>query len=144
MRPTNTTAPRAAPEASLQPATLVRLTNSASTHGRGGSGRRSGDPEEDPGGMISYTMGDDNLERSFIKLESGNWNGFSAYISRSKTDSDLWRGPGSIDREHIEGKIKYEFDEDTFIKFGYVHNDFFDYDSPSGPESVFEDDYYYG
>lgn len=102
------------------------------------------DPEDDPGGMISYTMGDDNLERSFIKLESGNWNGFSAYISRSKTDSDLWRGPGSIDREHIEGKIKYEFDEDTFIKFGYVHNDFFDYDSPSGPESVFEDDYYYG
>ena len=102
------------------------------------------DTSETPGGMISYTMGDDDLERSFIKLETGNWNGLSAYISRSKTDSSLWRGPGTIDREHIEGKIKYEFDEDTFVKFGYVHNDFFDYDSPSGPESTFEDDYYYG
>nr|WP_321441368.1 TonB-dependent receptor [uncultured Hyphomonas sp.] len=101
------------------------------------------DTSDTPGGMISYTMGDDNLERSFIKLETGNWNGLSAYVSRSKTDSDLWRGPGTIDREHIEGKIKYEFDEDTFIKFGYVHNDFNDYDSPSAPESVFDNDYYY-
>ncbi|WP_299950260.1 TonB-dependent receptor [Hyphomonas sp. BRH_c22] len=102
------------------------------------------DTSDTPGGMISYTMGDDNLERSFIKLETGNINGLSAYISRSKTDSNLWRGPGTIDREHIEGKIKYEFDEDTFIKFGYVHNDFFDYDSPSAPESTFENNYYYG
>ena len=101
------------------------------------------DTSDTPGGMISYTMGDDNLERSFIKLETGNINGLSAYVSRSKTDSNLWRGPGTIDREHIEGKIKYEFDADTFIKFGYVHNDFNDYDSPSGPESVFESDYYY-
>lgn len=102
------------------------------------------DTSDEPGGMIAYTLGDDNLERSFIKLETGNWNGLSAYISRSKTDSDLWRGPGTIDREHIEGKIKYEFDADTFLTFGYVHNDFFDYDSPSGPEALFEDDYYYG
>ena len=102
------------------------------------------DTSEDPGAILSYTMGDDNLERSFIKLETGEWAGFSAYLSRSKTDSDLWRGPGTIDREHIEGKIKYAFDEDTFIKFGYVHNDFFDYDSPSGPASLFENDYYYG
>ncbi|KCZ58742.1 hypothetical protein HY30_03130 [Hyphomonas chukchiensis] len=102
------------------------------------------DTSDTPGGMLSYTMGDDNLERSFIKLETGNINGLSAYVSRSKTDSDLWRGPGTIDREHIEGKIKYEFDADTFIKFGYVHNDFFDYDSPSAPESTFDNDYYYG
>ena len=101
-------------------------------------------PSDEAGGKISYTIGDDNLERSFIKLETGDINGFSAYISRSKTDSDLWRGPGSIDREHIEGKIRYEFDSDTSLQFNYVHNDFFDYDSPSGPESAFEEDYYYG
>lgn len=99
---------------------------------------------EDPGGMISYTIGDDDLERSFIKLETGDWNGFSAYISRSKTDSGLWRGAGSIDREHIEGKVRYEWDDDTYIQAGYVANEFFDYDSPSGPASVFENDYFYG
>lgn len=102
------------------------------------------DTSDEMGGTLAYTIGDDNLERSFIKLETGDLNGFSAYISRSKTDSDLWRGPGSIDREHIEGKAKYEFDEDTVLTAGYVANEFFDYDSPSAPESVFEDDYYYG
>ncbi|MAN74566.1 MAG: TonB-dependent receptor [Henriciella sp.] len=101
-------------------------------------------PSDEAGGMIAYTIGDDNLERSFIKLETGDLNGLSAYISRSKTDSDLWRGPGSIDREHIEGKVVYEFDADTILSAGYVANEFFDYDSPSGPESLFEDDYYYG
>lgn len=101
-------------------------------------------PSDEAGGMLSYTIGDDNLERSFIKLETGDINGFSAYVSRSKTDSDLWRGPGSIDREHIEGKVRYEFDADTSLQFNYVHNDFFDYDSPSGPQALFEADYYYG
>ncbi len=102
------------------------------------------DPADEMGGVISYTVGDFDLERSFIKLETGNINGFSAYVSRSKTDSGLWRGAGSIDREHIEGKIKYEFDADTSITAGYIANEFFDYDSPSGPESAFENDYYYG
>lgn len=102
------------------------------------------DTSEKPGGMISYSVGDFDLERSFIKLETGEWNGFSAYLSRSKTDSGLWRGAGTIDREHIEGKIKYEWDADTKLTFGYVANEFFDYDSPSGPESRFESDYDYG
>ncbi|MEP2602303.1 MAG: Plug domain-containing protein, partial [Paraglaciecola sp.] len=62
------------------------------------------DPSDKMGGLVSMTIGDDNLQRSFVKLETGDINGFKAFISRSKTDSDLWRGPGTIDREHIEGK----------------------------------------
>ncbi|MAK59633.1 MAG: TonB-dependent receptor [Ponticaulis sp.] len=96
------------------------------------------------GGVLSYTMGDDDLERSFVRLDTGDLNGLSAYISRSKTDSGLWRGAGSIDREHIEGKIVYEWDADTYIQAGYVANEFFDYDSPSGPAATFENDYFYG
>ena len=96
------------------------------------------DPSDEMGGMISYTTGDDSLRRSFVKFETGDINGFSGYFSRSKTDSDLWRGAGTIDREHIEAKLRYEFDADTFIQAGYVSNDFFDYDSPSGSRSTFE------
>ena len=86
------------------------------------------DPSEDLGGTISYTVGDDNLQRTFLKFETGQIGGFSAYLSRSKTDSDLWRGPGTIDREHFEGKAQFEFDEDTILKATYVSNDFFDFD----------------
>ena len=78
-------------------------------------------PSDEAGGVLSYTIGDDSLERSFVKLETGDINGFSAYISRSKTDSDLWRGPGTIDREHIEGKLRYEFDTDTFLQRRRLH-----------------------
>ncbi|WP_041535489.1 TonB-dependent receptor [Parvularcula bermudensis] len=101
------------------------------------------DPAEEFGGVLQYTIGDFDLERSFIKLETGRIGGFTGYISRSKTDSNLWRGPGSIDREHIEAKAKYEFDDDTYLRAIYVANDFFDYDSPSGTEATFDANYGY-
>lgn len=81
--------------------------------------------------MVSVAFGDFDLQRTFVKLQSGNINGFSGYVSRSKTDTELWRGPGTVDREHIEAKAQYEFDDNTFIKAQMVYNDFFDYDSPS-------------
>jgi iron complex outermembrane receptor protein len=95
-------------------------------------------PSDEAGGIVSYTLGDDDLQRSFVKLETGDINGFSAYVSRSKTDSNLWRGPGTIDREHIEAKARYAFDSDTFVQASYVSNDFFDYDSPSNSRAGFD------
>lgn len=89
------------------------------------------DTSEEFSAVVSVAFGDFGLQRSFVKLESGDLNGFSAYVSRSKTDTELWRGPGTVDREHIEGKARYEFDDDTFISAQLVYNDFFDFDSPS-------------
>tara|TARA_Y100000780_G_scaffold41994_1_gene34223 strand:+ start:287422 stop:289764 length:2343 start_codon:yes stop_codon:yes gene_type:complete len=100
-------------------------------------------PSEEMGGMVAVTVGDFDLQRTFVKLETGDIDGFRAYVSRSKTDSDLWRGPGTIDREHIEAKALYEFG-DSYIQATMVSNDFFDYDSPSAPASTFASDYYYG
>jgi iron complex outermembrane receptor protein len=99
-------------------------------------------PSDEMGGVASVTLGDFNLQRTFLKLETGDIDGFKAYVSRSKTDSDLWRGPGTIDREHIEGKALYEFG-DSYIRATYVSNDFHDYDSPSATAETFENDYYY-
>ncbi len=33
--------------------------------------------------------------------------GLSAYVSRSKIGGELWRGPGTIDRDHCEGKVSW-------------------------------------
>ncbi|MBL4602494.1 MAG: TonB-dependent receptor, partial [Emcibacteraceae bacterium] len=95
-------------------------------------------PSNEPSASLQITFGDDNLQRTFIKLETGDLDGFSGYVSRSKTDSDLWRGPGTIDREHFEGKIRYEFDDDSYISAQIVHNDFFDYDSPSVSRAAYD------
>ena len=96
------------------------------------------DTAEELGGTLAFTVGDDNLQRSFIKFETGQIGGFSAYVSRSKTDSDLWRGPGTIDREHIEAKAQFAFGANTVLTAKYVANDFFDFDSPSGSRATFE------
>ncbi len=89
------------------------------------------DPSDEFGGTISHAWGDDNLNRSFVKVQTGRIGPFSAYVARSKTDSDLWRGGGYIDREHWEAKAKFELGLDTALTLKYVANDFFDYDSPS-------------
>ncbi len=102
------------------------------------------EPTEEFGVMVSMTAGDYDLERSFIKVNTGSLGGFRGYVSRSKTDSDLWRGPGSIDREHYEAQLRFDISDDTFLKAGYVSNDFFDYDSPSGTDATFAANYEYG
>ncbi|PZR37444.1 TonB-dependent receptor [Caulobacter segnis] len=87
-------------------------------------------PGETAGGKVSQTFGEDNLTRTFLRLETGEHKGFSAYASGSVINSDQWRGPGTIDREHYEGKIRWDFGSGD-LTFQTVHNDYFDYDSPS-------------
>ena len=90
----------------------------------------STNPAREAGISSSYTLGSDSLRRSFVKVQTGEHEGLSAYFSRSKIDGDLWRGPGTIDREHLEGKVRYQFGEGQELLFRAVHNDFHDYDSP--------------
>ncbi|MBL8266115.1 MAG: TonB-dependent receptor [Steroidobacter sp.] len=89
------------------------------------------DPADEFGITLAQTIGSDDLRRSFIKIESGEIGGFSGYLSRSKIDGDLWRGPGTVDREHIEAKARYQFSDTHDLTFQAVYNDFFDYDTPS-------------
>ena len=88
-------------------------------------------PSETAGGSSSFTLGSDALKRGFLRLETGEHAGFSAYASASIIKGDLWRGPGTIDRKHYEGKINYALSNGGNISFQTVHNDYFDYDSPS-------------
>lgn len=69
-------------------------------------------PQNDLAVFVSQTLGDDSL-------------------SRTKLNSDLWRGVGSIDREHWEAQVHTDLGGDSWARFKFVSNDFFDYDSPS-------------
>jgi iron complex outermembrane receptor protein len=89
------------------------------------------DPDDEFGATLSQTWGDSDLNRSFIKINSGKIGPVSAYVSRTKLDSAQWRGGGTIDREHAEAKVKVDLWADAFVDFKWVYNDFFDYDSPS-------------
>ena len=87
-------------------------------------------PADAFGVRLSQTFGSDALRRSFARVESGEHAGFSGYLSGSRIRGDLWRGPGTISRDHIEGKARYRFGESS-LTLQAVSNDYFDYDSPS-------------
>lgn len=88
-------------------------------------------PSETAGGSASFTLGSDALKRGFLRLESGKVGPLSGYVSGSWIKGDLWRGPGTIDRKHYEGKLRYELSNGGDLSFQTVHNDYYDYDSPS-------------
>ncbi|MFZ0269274.1 MAG: TonB-dependent receptor [Caulobacter sp.] len=88
-------------------------------------------PSETAGGSASFTLGSDALKRGFLRLESGKVGPLSGYVSGSWIKGDLWRGPGTIDRKHYEGKLRYDLPNGGDLSFQTVHNDYYDFDSPS-------------
>jgi iron complex outermembrane recepter protein len=87
-------------------------------------------PAEEFGGRVSFSRGSDELLRGFVRLDTGEHNGFSAFGSFSTVSGELWRGPGTIDRDHYEGQLRYRFGEGS-LTLQTVHNKYFDFDSPS-------------
>ena len=88
-------------------------------------------PQDELGLFVSQTFGEDSLKRTFIRVSTGQIGPFKGYVSRTKLDSDLWRGTGTIDREHWEGMLHADLGGDSWARLKFVANDFFDYDSPT-------------
>ncbi|MEH3106037.1 MAG: TonB-dependent receptor [Sphingomonas fennica] len=88
-------------------------------------------PAEDMGAFGQFTIGSNDQRRGFIRLDTGSHGGLSAYASYSRLDADVWRGPGTIDREHVEAKVRYEIDNRSDVTATFLYNDYFDYDSPA-------------
>ncbi len=89
------------------------------------------DPAESFGLTTTLTAGSDNLKRGFLRVDTGEHGGASAYASYSDFSADLWRGPGDINRKHAEGKLRYQAGDGAEATFGVVWNDYFDYDAPA-------------
>ena len=88
-------------------------------------------PQNDFGLFVSQAFGDDSMKRTFIRVNSGTVGPFKAYVSRTKLNSDLWRGAGTVDREHWEAQLLADLGGTSWARFKFVSNDFFDYDSPT-------------
>jgi iron complex outermembrane receptor protein len=87
-------------------------------------------PADTLGATGQFSIGANNLRRGFVRLDTGDLGGLSAYGSYSKLAGDVWRGPGTIDREHAEAKLRFAFG-DHAITARFLYNDYFDFDSPA-------------
>lgn len=88
------------------------------------------DPEREMGAVGQFSIGADSFRRGFLRLDTGDMGGFSAYASYSRLEADVWRGPGFIERDHVEAKARYGFGPHS-LAFRFLYNDYFDYDSPA-------------
>ncbi len=88
-------------------------------------------PQKDMGLFVSQSFGDFDMKRTFIRFSTGQVGPFRAYVSRTKLDTDLWRGEGSVDREHWEGMVHADLGGDSWARFKFVSNKFYDFDSPT-------------
>ncbi|WP_254784312.1 TonB-dependent receptor [Sphingomonas sp. OK281] len=92
---------------------------------------RSIEPQETLGVFASQSFGDFDMKRTFVRVSTGRVGPVKAYVSRTKLDTDLWRGAGSVDREHWEALAHVDLGGSSWARFKFVSNDFFDYDSPT-------------
>lgn len=92
---------------------------------------KSRSPQDQFGIFASGSLGDFNMRRNFIRVSTGKVGPFSAYASRTKLDSNLWRGAGGVHREHWEAQVKADLGGTSWARFKFVSNDFHDNDSPT-------------
>ena len=84
----------------------------ASTSNLGGTVQYySDDPSTEFGGRIGQTFGSDRNRRSYLRVDTGEHRGFSAYISGLNAEADMWAKPYSpTTTRQFNGKAVYQND----------------------------------
>jgi len=82
-------------------------------------------PSHSPGAFASASFGNYNLNRQFLRLESGEigTTGIRGFVSGSRTYNDSWRGPGRTERHHIDSKFLKEFSNGDTISLVATYNE---------------------
>ncbi|AKL44116.1 TPA: TonB-dependent receptor [Serratia marcescens] len=65
-------------------------------------------PAKDFGGFVKQTLGSNSLSKTFARLDTGEYNGFSNWLSYSHTEAKKWRGEGRLYSDKFEMNSLYE------------------------------------
>ncbi|MBT2747101.1 MULTISPECIES: TonB-dependent receptor [unclassified Lysobacter] len=71
----------------------------------------SADPSADFGVRLAQTIGSDSTSRSYVRMDTGDHNGFSAYLSGVFHTTDKWKGEGPQRNTQFNGKFIYAGDD---------------------------------
>jgi iron complex outermembrane receptor protein len=83
----------------------------------------SSDPHKQLGFAISQTMGSDDALRTFARFDTGEHGGFSAYVSGSYSQQDLFVNQRAFNKstgKQFNGKAMYRFDGGTITAFADI------------------------
>jgi iron complex outermembrane receptor protein len=80
-------------------------------------------PRQTFGIAASQSIGSEDGKRSFLRIDSGDYEGLSAYISGQYSEQDLFVNQGAYKQSfgrQLNGKVQYQFDRGTITAFGDV------------------------
>lgn len=75
----------------------------------------SADPDMKAGARISQVMGSDSTHRTFARIDSGDWNGLSGYLSFAHAETDKWKGYGDQKSNQANLKVVYQWGDGNRI-----------------------------
>ncbi|MPT49212.1 MAG: TonB-dependent receptor [Sphingobium sp.] len=81
----------------------------------------SSDPKKEMGLSVSQTFGSEDTLRTFVRFDTGEHGGFSAYFSGHYSEQDLFVNQPAWNKstgKQFNGKLKYEFTGGTITAFG--------------------------
>nr|WP_254063245.1 TonB-dependent receptor [Rhodanobacter sp. L36] len=73
----------------------------------------SSNPDKTMGARITQTMGSDMTHRTYARFDTGDYHGFSMYLSGARTSQDLWNDQSAYNNsseKQFNGKAVYDFD----------------------------------
>ncbi|MBN9319720.1 MAG: TonB-dependent receptor [Caulobacterales bacterium] len=80
----------------------------------------SSDPRQTMGASANATVGSENSKRGFARFDTGEHNGFSAYISGQYVEQDLFVNQGAWKTstgKQLNAKAQYEFERGKIVAF---------------------------
>lgn len=78
----------------------------------------SSNPDKAFGARLSQTLGSYDTSRTFMRVDTGEYNGLSAYVSGEKYDADAWKGHNNPQKsDAVNAKINYNFGDNRVSFF---------------------------
>ena len=75
----------------------------------------SADPDMKPGVRLNQVLGSDSTHRTFARVDSGDYHGFSMYLSFANADTDKWKGFGDQKSNQANLKALYQWGDGNRI-----------------------------
>ncbi|MFN7211717.1 MAG: TonB-dependent receptor [Lysobacteraceae bacterium] len=67
-------------------------------------------PEAERGLVFAQTVGSDDTVRTFARYDTGELDGFSAFLSGAKHDAEKWKGYGAQDSRQVNAQARFATD----------------------------------
>lgn len=77
----------------------------------------SADPDAVAGARINQVIGSDSTTRTFVRLDTGDYHGFSMYVSYDHASTDKWKGYGDQRSDQVNLKSVYQWDSGSVSLF---------------------------